>query len=148
MSSHIPFAFSQPNDNNGYLLWQVTMLWQRLMTRALEPLQVTHTQFVILAALAWLSQNKKVVTQIDIAQHAKVDRMMTSKILRNLQKKGYIIRIDHAIDTRAKSISLTKGGRDILKKALSIVNKTDHEFFKTLTTEAKVFNILMQKLIN
>ena len=56
MSKEIKFQFKSPNDSPGYLLGQVTLLWQRKQKRVLDPLQLTHTQFVLLAALGWLSK--------------------------------------------------------------------------------------------
>ncbi len=92
-------------------------------------MEITHTQFVLLATLAWLSKTNKPVTQIDIANHSNTDRMMVSKVLRTLQNKGYIGRQEHETDTRAKAISLTKQGQVILQKAITIVEQVDNDFF-------------------
>jgi DNA-binding MarR family transcriptional regulator len=105
------------------------MQWQRQMKRALDKLGLTHTQFVLLAALAWLSKHQETVTQIDVATHATLDRMMTSKVLRTLQQKGYLSRQEHHQDTRAKSIRLTAAGEQLLQQAIGIVQQVDEQFF-------------------
>ena len=84
MSKEIDFQFKSPNDSPGYLLGQVTMLWQRKLKKVLDPLNLTQTQFVLLAALGWLSKKNNVVTQVEIANQSNTDRMMVSKVLRNL----------------------------------------------------------------
>lgn len=147
MNNTIEFHFQNPEDSSGYLLWQVSMLWQRKMKRALDVLDITHTQFVLLAALAWLSKTSEIVTQVDIANHSNTDRMMVSKVLRTLQNKGFINRQEHLTDTRAKSISLSKTGQSILQKAIKIVEETDNSFFSVLHSQKKEFNSTMQKLV-
>ena len=146
MNKTINFHFQNPEESSGYLLWQVSMLWQRKMKRALDELDLTHTQFVLLAALAWLSKNSETVTQVDIANHSNTDRMMVSKVLRTLQNKGFITRQEHLTDTRAKIISLSKNGQSILQKAIKIVEETDNSFFSVLQSQEKSFNSNMRKL--
>ena len=75
-------------DSTGYLLYHLTMLMQRKMKKKLDKLDITHTQFVILASLYILSEKGKSVTQIEIANQSRMDKMMVSLVLRTLQKKG------------------------------------------------------------
>lgn len=147
MPKSIEFRFNSPDDSPGYLLWQVTMLWQRKIKKALDKLDITHTQFVLMATLAWLSKTNNVVTQIDIANHSNTDRMMVSKVLRTLQNKGYVGREEHETDTRAKSISLTKHGHSLVQKAVRVVEQVDNDFFAVLKSQAKQFNAGMLTLI-
>ncbi|RZJ48082.1 MAG: MarR family transcriptional regulator [Flavobacterium sp.] len=136
----IEFRFKSPNDSPGYLLGQVTMLWQRKQKKVLDPLDLTQTQFAMLAALAWLSKKSNSVTQIDIANQTNADRMMVSKVLRTLQEKGFLTRQEHEIDTRAKTIRLTSDGEVVLQKALIEIEKADVDFFASLDTNLSLFN--------
>ena len=147
MSKQVEFHFINPEESSGYLLWQVTMLWQRKIKKGLDKLEITQTQFVLLATLAWLSKTNKTVTQVDIANHSNTDRMMVSKVLRTLQDKELIGRQEHETDTRAKTISLTKNGQTTLQKAIKIVEQIDNDFFLVLKTQTKSFNSNMQTLI-
>lgn len=148
MSKDIDFHFKSPSDSPGYLLGQVTMLWQRKQKRVLDPLDLTQTQFVLLAALAWLSKKNDAVTQVDIANQSNADRMMVSKVLRTLEEKGFITRQEHESDTRAKTIRLTPSGGLVLQKALVEIENADLEFFATLGTELSSFNKNMLQLID
>ncbi|MEA5461696.1 MarR family transcriptional regulator [Arcicella sp. LKC2W] len=148
MSQEIEFHFKSPNDSPGYLLGQLTMLWQRKQKRVLDPLDLTQTQFVLLAALGWLSKNNNSVTQVDIAVQSNADRMMVSKVLRTLQEKGFITRQEHEKDTRAKTIKLTSSGEIILQKAIIEVEKADLDFFASLDTQLPSFNKNMVQLID
>lgn len=148
MSETVAFHFSNPEESSGYLLWQVTMLWQRKMKKELDKLGITHTQFVLLAALGWLSKEHDAVTQIDIANHSNTDSMMVSKVLRTLQKKGYVERQEHKTDTRAKTLALTKAGQTLLQNAISVVKQVDSDFFSVLGNQTESFNANMLALIS
>lgn len=143
----IEFHFKKPEDSPGYLLGQVTMLWQRKQKRVLDPLDLTHTQFVLLCALAWLSRDSDNVTQVDIANLGNMDRMMVSKVLRTLEEKNFITRDEHPTDTRAKTIKLTSDGEKVLQKAIICVENVDLEFFDTLGKDLTTFNSKMAVLI-
>lgn len=147
MSDKIEFKFKSPNESPGYLLGQLTMLWQRKLKKVLDPLNLTQTQFVLLAALGWLSKSNKAVTQVDIANQSKTDRMMVSKVLRTLQDKKFISRHEHETDTRAKVIKLTNEGAKVLQKALTAVENADLDFFSTIEDKLLSFNENMINLI-
>lgn len=144
MTHAIDFQFENPEDNLGYLLWQTTMQWQRHMNRALDNVGLTHTQFVILIALAWLSRDDDQVTQKAIADHSNTDRMMVSKILRHLQQNGLIDRKEHTTDTRAKCVFLTDKGAETLQQAITIKNTANDEFFSQLSDSSTLANALRQ----
>ena len=147
MPGEIEFKFKSPDDSPGYLLGQVTMLWQRKLKMVLDPLNLTQTQFVLLAALGWLSKKNHAVTQIDIANQGNADRMMVSKVLRTLEAKKFISRQEHHTDTRAKVIKLTNEGAKVLQKALITVENADIDFFSVLDKKRSSFNQSMLSLI-
>jgi DNA-binding MarR family transcriptional regulator len=148
MPKEINFHFKSPNDSPGYLLGKVTMLWQRKLKKVLDPLDLTQTQFVLLAALGWLSKTNKNVTQVDIANQSNADRMMVSKVLRTLEEKEFISRKEHELDTRAKTIRLTLKGEKVLQKAIIVVENADLDFFDSLDTKLPQFNKNMVVLID
>jgi DNA-binding MarR family transcriptional regulator len=148
MLKKIEFYFKSPDDSPGYLLGQLTMLWQRKQKKVLDPLDLTHTQFALLCALAWLSNNSNNVTQIDIANQTNFDRMMVSKVLRTLEDKKFVTRQEHETDTRAKTIRLTNIGETVLQKAIIEVENADLDFFATLDTKLSQFNKNMVQLID
>lgn len=146
MSDQVSFPFNTPEESSGYLLWQVTMLWQRTMKRELDKIDITHTQFVLMSALGWLSKEGNSVTQIDIANHSNTDRMMVSKVLRTLEEKKVIKRKDHPVDTRAKVITLTPSGVELLQKALVVVQEVDNAFFNVLGPYRPIVDLNLKSL--
>jgi MarR family transcriptional regulator, organic hydroperoxide resistance regulator len=141
------FAFDKPEENPGYLLWQVSMLWQLHMKKGLDKVDLTLTQFVLLAALHWLTRSETaIVTQKDLAAHAKTDKMTTSKVLRTLQNKGLLHRGEHERDARAKTLQLSEKGRAVLQKAIGEVEKTDRAFFEKIGQKTPEYQALMLQL--
>lgn len=147
MQKKIEFKFKTPGESPGYLLGQITLLWQRKHKKVLDPLNLTQTQFVLLTALGWLSRENDKVTQVDIANQGNADRMMVSKVLRTLEEKKFIIRQEHPTDTRAKVIHLTNEGAKVLQKALTAVENADIAFFSVIGNNLSSFNSNMTSLI-
>jgi MarR family transcriptional regulator, organic hydroperoxide resistance regulator len=134
------FSVEKAEDSSGFLLWQVTNLWQREIKKALEAYGLTHSQFVLLASIHWLTLQKQEVTQILLSSHTKIDPMTTSTVLRTLQQKGFVQRKEHATDTRAKTVALTEEGKKLVRKAVVAVEKFDKLFFSLLGNKEKELN--------
>ena len=141
------FSVDTAEESSGFLLWQVTSLWQREIRKALEKYDLTHSQFVLLASMLWLSQQKETITQVLLSNHTKIDPMTTSTVLRTLQKKGFIQRKEHATDTRAKSVVLTAAGEKIAKLAVKTVEEFDGKFFEILGDKINGFNKKLNTLL-
>lgn len=148
MNKPSPFSVKKETDSTGFLLWQVTALWQRKIAAVLRPHQLTQVQYALLASLLWFSKKTPYMTQTMLAQQTKLDIMMTSQVLRTLESKGLIKRQPHPTDTRAKILQLTKKGIDLVWKAVPLVEKEDTAFFKALSSQHKAFNDLLITLIS
>lgn len=139
--------FEQADDSPGFLLWQLTNLWQKRIRSALAPLNITHVQFVLLASIAWLEDAGKVVSQAGLSRHAHTDIMMTSQVVRTLEEKGLITREPHPADPRARMILLTTLGQEVAHQAVPLVEAVDAQFFQELGEQALAFTHSMQCLI-
>jgi DNA-binding MarR family transcriptional regulator len=135
------FSVEQPNDSSGFLLWKVTAVWQKEIKETLdEKYQLTHSQYVLLASIHWLTLHGAHVTQIMLSEHTKIEPMNISKTLQSLIGKEFINRQTSTKDSRAKQIILTKKGKDLIKKAVVTVETIDKNFFKILGNKTKEFN--------
>jgi len=142
------FGFEKPQHSSGFLLWQVTTLWQRKMKTALETIELSHSGFVILAGLLWFKEQKKEVTQTVLINHTKLDKMTVSKSLKILEKNLFLRRSENEKDTRAKTIILTEKGIHLTKQAIVLVENIDKAFFSNLEAEEiKKLNKLFIKII-
>lgn len=141
------FSYETAEESTGFLLWQVTSLWQREIAKTLLEFDLTHSQFVLLTSLYWLNLQNRDVTQIVLSNHTKIDPMTTSTVLRTLQKKGMLQRQEHLSDTRAKNVMLTELGESIIKKAVVAVEQFDKQFFSRLKMETTAFNQALLSLL-
>ena len=134
-------------QSSGFLLWQVTTLWQREIKTALEPLGLSHSGFVLLASLLWFEEQEVVVTQTTLIEHTKLDKMTVSKSLKVLEKNALVLRRENKQDTRAKTILLSDEGRSVAIESVKIVEGVDGSFFSAITDEERdVLNGLFLKL--
>lgn len=141
------FQFKKPEDSPGFLLWQLTNHWQRLQRQALSKLGITHAQFVILAAMLWLSDSdKKEITQKIISDLTNIDKMSMSDLISTLEKKKLIKRHQSKLDGRAFSLTLSEKGRSIALKAVPVVEKIDHDFFTRKTPNLLRFSQMINHL--
>jgi DNA-binding MarR family transcriptional regulator len=119
-----------PDETPGFLLWRVTLRWQRIMIGALRPIGLTHVQFVLLANVWWLNAvARERPTQRRVAEHASTDQMMTSQVLRALETKGLVTRAPDPDDSRAFQLSVTPKGAALARRAIAVVEAADAEFF-------------------
>ena len=143
----LPFGFEAAEDSPGLLLWQTTITWQRLIKNALDPYDISHAQFVILAITLWFETIDETPTQITIARQSKLDKMTVSKSLKKLVAEGFIKRAEHETDTRAKSVRLTSKGQKLTSRLVPIVEAIDADFFSVLGEQQKTLLTLVKKLI-
>jgi DNA-binding MarR family transcriptional regulator len=122
-----------PEDSPGFLLWHVTLRWQRDIAAALAPLDLTHVQFVLLATTWWLNSHGEDPNQLSVARQAGADVKMTSQVLRKLEAKALIRREVDAADTRAKRLRVTARGAKLAVRALAAVEAVDTAFFKPVS---------------
>lgn len=123
--------FELPEESPGFLLWHVSVSWRSRIENVLKPLGLTHPQFVIMAALGWLTQNGARVNQAAVSKLSGLDPNTVSQIIKGLEKKELISR-EPSFDARSKNPILTRKGEGVLKKALPAVEEADRRFFKRL----------------
>jgi len=141
-------AFTDASSSPGLALWRVTNAWQRAIRTALAPHGLTHVQFVLLASLTWMDRSTP-VTQRDLADHARTDVMMTSQVIRTLERKGYVTRGPHPSDGRAVTLAPTAEGSAVANRANADVEAADRAYFGALAPEdQKAFTSFLLTLDN
>ena len=123
------FSVEKAEESSGFLLWQTTMIWQRKIKKSLEPYDISHAQFVIMAVMLWFNKHAYDTTQTGIINWTKLDKMTVSKSIKKLMTQGLLTQVEHAKDTRAKSVSLTEEGNKLIHKLVHIVENIDAAFF-------------------
>jgi len=131
-----------PDESPGFLLWHVTLRWQREIAAVLAPLDLTHVQFVLLATSWWLNTQGEEPNQLSVARKAGTDVKMTSEVLRKLEAKGLIVRTVDTADTRAKRLRVTDRGARLAGRAVAAVEAADAAFFGNAADPAAVLAML------
>lgn len=133
--------FKRPEDSPGFLLWQVSTIWQREINRCLEKYKLKHSAFVILALLYWCETHDKIPNQSFIIHQSKLDKMTVSNVLKKLVEQKLVERQTCHKDSRAKILALSKKGRVLIQQVQSDIESVDQKFF------AKLDNKHVQQLV-
>lgn len=148
--SELTFRYQKPEHSPGYLLWQTTTSWQRRIKKTLEPFNISHSQFVIMAILLWFNENNRYTNQITIAHMSKLDKMIVSKSIRLLEKKSLLSITNSTQDARAKTVTLTEQGKTLIRTVVPVVEKIDEQFFAVLNSQERqeILKLLSTLAIN
>jgi MarR family transcriptional regulator, organic hydroperoxide resistance regulator len=120
-----------PRNYEGFKLWRKANEWEKTVNNALKEFNVSYSELLMLISLTYLSSIQDEVTQIDLVNYSGVTPMSVSKTLVKLEKNQIILR-SQAIDTRAKSIVLSKLGTKLLINTAPIMKLTNDQFFNSL----------------
>jgi DNA-binding MarR family transcriptional regulator len=114
-----------PLSSPGFWLQRAAETYLRELDARLRPLDLTHTQFQLLASAGWLGRDGAAPTQQQVAEFAGADRMMTSKVLGTLEARGLLIRTADAQDARLRRVTVTDPARALLREATRIARAVD-----------------------
>lgn len=101
----------------GHLVWRLAMKWRTAVDRALDPLGLTHAQYVVLASLYGMDRP----SQRELADWAGLEPLYVSKLARSLEASGFISRARDSVDTRTVRLELTEQGRSTVEPAIALV---------------------------
>jgi DNA-binding MarR family transcriptional regulator len=116
--------------STGSLLWRLTMKWRAAVERAVVPLGLTHAQYTLLGSLySHTQRHQKPPSQRELADYTGLDPVYVSKLIRALERAGFVARSTHPSDPRAVELRPTEQGVDVIQRAVAIV----HELLDELT---------------
>jgi DNA-binding MarR family transcriptional regulator len=126
------FPDSSAWDRTGFLLWHAVLEWRRKLSDELAAVGLTHVQFVLLASAVWLAHRGEAPSQTELAAHAGVDPMMTSQVVRSLERSKFVRRVADKGDARIRRIVVTASGERKVQAAVTVVERMDKETFEGL----------------
>ncbi|WP_039961412.1 MarR family winged helix-turn-helix transcriptional regulator [Rhodopirellula europaea] len=107
------------------------------------PHGVTADQFVLLLAL----NESSTLTQRELADRIASDPSTVRAMLVLLEKKGFVRRVAHPTDSRAKSVKLTPNGKRKLRKLWEVGQSIRDEMYQSMTTkEADILIRLLRRI--
>ncbi|MEU5027146.1 MarR family winged helix-turn-helix transcriptional regulator [Streptomyces milbemycinicus] len=105
----------------GFLVWRLSMKWRVAVDRAVAPLGLTHAQYSLMASLYGMSRSGLRPSQRRLADHTGLEPLYVSKLARALEGAGLVARTRDPSDPRAMQLSLTEQGRDVTRRAITVV---------------------------
>lgn len=126
-------------------MWRAANLWQRRQKTMLAEHGLTPAQYLLLDGLAALDAARP-VTQAMVARHCGADTMMTSQLVRELERKALVLRRAHPEDSRAVALALTGEGQARLEQASPAVAAAEAAFFGALGADAPAFGDALRLL--
>jgi DNA-binding MarR family transcriptional regulator len=127
-----------PLASPGYWLHQAALTWKAELDNALAGLGLTHTQFILLATVGWLTTTGDGPPgQQEVATAAGTDRQMTSRLVRTLEEKALLVRLPHEGNARSFRLELTDTGRALAREAIAVARAVDTRFFGSRSAELR-----------
>ena len=124
--------FQGPEASPGFLMWRTALAWQRDIAAALEPVALTHSQYVLLSCTQWLEEQGDGASQVMIAAQAGMDVKTASQVLRRLERAGLVSRQPDPKDARARIVTTTAVGREVGASATHLVEDADEAYFAVM----------------
>lgn len=112
---------SESRQNLGFLVWRLSMRWRAAMDAALAPYGLTHAQYSVLAPLYGMTRGGGRPSQRELADLTGLDAVYISKLVRALEREGFVSRQVSAADPRAVELALTERGQETLREAVATV---------------------------
>ncbi|KOV59022.1 MarR family transcriptional regulator [Streptomyces sp. AS58] len=98
------------------------MKWRVAVDRAVAPLGLTHAQYSLVASLYGMQRSGLRPSQRRLADHTGLEPLYVSKLARALEGAGLLERTRDPRDPRAVQLALTDEGRDVTRRAITVVH--------------------------
>jgi DNA-binding MarR family transcriptional regulator len=138
--------FLDSKESLGFSLWKVSNKLQRLHRSGLKEINLTPTQFSLLACIVYMDTSNEVMTQSFLCQHTQMDKMLVSDVIKSLVIKKLVSKKDNPKDSRAVIIAATADGTKLANKAVKIVEDIDTKFFVKVKNKS-AFNMDLINLL-
>jgi len=137
----------------GYVTLPLIMLSQKLLTRIGDLLDtkysISNSELDVLASLHSAYDEDHTLSPTKLYERLFFSSGGMTKVLRKLEQKEYIIRLDNKEDKRSKLVKLTPSGKDILEKSLADVIELEEAIFAHVKSdERQILSDLLFKALD
>jgi len=127
----------------------VELLFEKGEEILTKEFSLSQSELDVLAALYYGGGEEFTLTPTNLYDIMLFSSGGLTKVLKKLEEKEYIKRIDSNEDKRVKNVQITKSGIEITTKALDKVLSYEHSFFSKLdTNEQDEFKRLINKILD
>lgn len=110
--------------------------------------QITHNELDVLSSLKMSGNEEYILSPSRLNERLLFSAAAITKVLKKLEEKKYIVRLDNKFDKRGKLVQLTPLGKDVHDKVLKDVLNYEESCFSSLNTQEKetLQNLLIKLL--
>lgn len=110
--------------------------------------ELTKSELDLLTILSTTDENFGTLAPTELYDHLVFSSGGMTKLLKKLENKEYIIRIDNPEDKRSKLVQITFEGREIAKNAMNDVLKLETEYISKISVSEKTkLTTILKKLV-
>ncbi|RXK08094.1 MarR family transcriptional regulator [Halarcobacter bivalviorum] len=114
-----------------------------------EKFSLNQSELDILSSLFYMTNNTHTMSPTELYEVMVFSSGGMTKVLKKLESKKYIKRVENSLDKRSKLVQLTNLGKEITVKAISeIISFEDNYFSKLKKEEQELFTKLILKVLN
>jgi len=122
-----------PQFRLGFLLHDVSRLRRTVVDKALKPLNLTRSQWWVLANLSRFSGTG--ITQTELANRLDISKVALGEMITRIEANGFISRTLDPGDRRTKRIVVTPSGMALLESIRNYAIQINREMMKGISAE-------------
>ena len=115
----------------GFLVHDVSRMRRTLFDQAMKPLGITRSQWWVLSQLSRHARSG--MLQTELARDLDVGKVTVGGLIDRLETAGYVERRPEKTDRRAKRVSITKRGHEILAEMVAVSRRLNGIILAGLT---------------
>jgi DNA-binding MarR family transcriptional regulator len=128
----------------GFLIWELNNTIELKMNQMLKEFGITRFQFYILQSLVTAKTHDLEFTQNEFANFIHANKMMVSKVLRQMESRELIRRVKNPTDNRSMIISLTNTGSELHQKAMQKVQQQSKHVHHSFMSDPDFMHSIQQ----
>lgn len=136
-----------PEQSVGFAVWKLSLGYQRRIDASLRDIELTHTQFVILAISAWLNYTQQTVSQGDVARMSGVQKAQVSLTMKSLRSKKLVRQQKSSENPSVRLVWITSAGIRLLSTAIPRIAKVQVQLWPS-ENELQVLLRTIQKTLS
>ncbi|MDX1809255.1 MAG: MarR family transcriptional regulator [Sulfurospirillaceae bacterium] len=128
----------------GQLMGDTARLWKMSLSERLKPLGLSYAKW---SAMLLLSRHKDGIVQNELAKFLSIENSTLARLLNTLEEDGWIERMEHPTDKRAKIVHFTKNGQEKFEDSKIVLNNLRKEILSGVSDDMLRANIKALKII-
>lgn len=128
-------------SHHGYLIHKISHDFKLRKNESLRKYNLTDSQMKVMRCL-W---NKDNVSQTELLKIINIKSSSLTRLLDQLEKKGFVIRTHSSTDCRVKLVSLTEKGKLLKKESWSTILELERKLVNDFSEKEKEISLSILK---